>query len=252
MNTQDDEKKSHDMELISEPKTSEMDRRRLMRFVLAKEQFRIKDTGKIFPIADLSHEGLALRLIDKEDGILFTVGRHIEGTLNLEGAKFSISAQVKNLRADVVGCEFKKDLPQASRAAIEDYILPAHIGSDLKPSPTSPAADMLWLHGRCGTELLIWLEAGDLKNVRKWILFVGGFFVEWIAESASEDRFTTGRTEHSSQTAEVRGVLRYETTVLLRDSALDASRLGIAKQVILGCNSLGEYKTKLILCFGDA
>jgi hypothetical protein len=236
-------------ELVKEPDTADMDRRRLLRFALAREQFRIKDTGKIFSVIDLSSDGFSVRLIDKEDGILFSVGRWIEGMLNLEGEKFNIRAQVKNIRADVVGCEFSKDLPDLSYSALQEYISPAKIGADLKKSPTSPQHNLIWLHGRCGTELFVWVEQKKSEQPLRWILFIAGEFVEWVKDPSH--LFTTGRTEFSKDAAQVQGVLRLDTALLIKDPKPNAGRLAVAKQVVLGCNSLSELKSKILVCFGE-
>ena len=129
------------------------ERRRLPRLGLTSEQFRLKQNGKIFSVIDLTQQGMALRLLDANDRVLFPMGSHFEGTLNLRAEKFPIKARVRRIAHDSVGCELE-DLEEATRAALERMLDPAVLGAELKPIPASESG-MLWFHGPSGTDLLL-------------------------------------------------------------------------------------------------
>src|SRR5262249_2303318 len=87
--------KSPNLKSVSDQDGSE--RRRMPRLNLTGEQFRLGLNGKIFSVADLSTEGMALRVLEPNDLAVFPVATRIEGTLNLRGEKYAVHAQVRHV-----------------------------------------------------------------------------------------------------------------------------------------------------------
>src|ERR1700751_5635223 len=106
-------KTSPNLEDVSKKGGPPQERRRLPRLNLSGEQFRLSQNGKIFAVVDLSRNGMALRLLDPEDLRIFSVAAEIQGQLNISREKFPVSARVRNVRPDIVGCEFE-NLPAAT------------------------------------------------------------------------------------------------------------------------------------------
>src|SRR5262249_41794079 len=161
---------------------------------------RLKQNGKIFSVCDLSPDGMAIRILDRNDLILFTMSRLIEGTLNLRGEKVSVQARVKRITGDAVGCEFESLLPEA-RTLLEKFLDPKALGQEIKPLPVSERQNTLWYHGPSGTDLL--LKRGADGQYTKLMLYVLGIFIQWD----HEEGLSTGRTESDLSASEVRGVV---------------------------------------------
>lgn len=229
--------RSRNLELISngsEPGAPRLERRRVPRLDLTSEQFRLRQNGKIFPVADLSTQGMALRVIDKEDYALFSVGARVEGTLNLRGEKIPVVAKVKNLRGDLAGCEFN-DLESSSAAALRRMLDPVALGAELRPVP-SQEPDSVWYHGPSGVDLIAWTDAAE--NYRRFVLYLFGGFVQWDPDEG----LTTGRTLMSDEESELRGVVRMVTLLLDPDRDADAGKLKVAKELVLSSNLPEDMK----------
>src|SRR5688500_675172 len=84
-----------------------MERRRLPRINLSGEHFRLARNGKVYSVMDLSLEGMALRVLDRDDFLIFPVASELEGTLNLRGAKHSLRGRVRHLGPEHIGCQFE-------------------------------------------------------------------------------------------------------------------------------------------------
>lgn len=216
------------------PKSS-AERRRLPRINLSGEQFRLDQTGKIFPVTDLSESGMALRILDRADFLLFPVAALVQGVLNLKGEKHSVRGRVRHLGADTVGCEFES-LSSEAGARISSFLDPALLGRELKPIPSSEGAGTLWYHGPSGTDLL--LRRGPDGQYHRMTLYVLGSYVQWLADGG----LTTGRTQPSGEQGENRGVLRFETLLLEADPAADHGKLAVAKTLILSSNLSEDFK----------
>src|ERR1700761_9497351 len=99
---------SRNLEDISRDHKNQGDeRRRMARLCLTGELFRYSPTNKTFLVTDLSPQGMALRILDKEDLRLFQVGSLIKDEINMRREKHALSARAKNIRGDVVGFEFE-------------------------------------------------------------------------------------------------------------------------------------------------
>jgi hypothetical protein len=211
------------------------ERRRLPRLNFSGEQFRHTATGKVFLVSDLSLEGMALRLIDRNDFLLFPIATLLEGRLNLKGEKLAVNARVRHLGPDTVGCEFEDKLEDSTRQALNRYLDPVSLGRDLKPIPSSEGGT-LWYHGPSGTDLL--LKRGNDGVYRIMTLYVQGSYVQWSEAS----QLSTGRTRATDQQGENRGLLRFETLWLEQDDALDRGKLSVAKTLILSSNLPEDFK----------
>jgi hypothetical protein len=212
------------------------ERRRVPRLGVASEQFRLKQNGKIFSVADLSEDGMGLRVIDRTDICLFPVGSVIEGTLNLHRVKHPVRAQIVRLDGDHVGCRFQ-ELSQETQAALLSFLEPAVLGRELKPIPSSAGdGGTLWYHGPSGTDLLLWRSMDG--QFKRFSLFTQGGFVQWEEETG----LSTGQSENSDEQDEIRGVIRFETMLLKADEKPDPEKLSIAKKIILSSNLPQDLK----------
>lgn len=226
-------KNSPSLEVISEQKSG-AERRRLPRISLTGEQFRLNQTGKIFSVTDLSESGMALRILDRSDFLLFPVAAEVEGTLNLKGEKHSVTAKVRHIGPEMVGFEFEK-LSPVTQEALNRFLDPAALGRELKPLPSSEGA-MLWYHGPSGTDLL--LRRGSDGQYHKMTLYVLGSFIQW----SQDEGLSTGRAKPSDEQSETRGVLRFETLLLDSDPKVDPGKLKVAKTLILSSNLAEDFK----------
>jgi hypothetical protein len=202
---------------------------------------------------------MALRILDSQDFILFTVGARVTGHLNLGGTKVAVRAQVKHLGAQVVGCQFQlSEMDEKVLLALENFLSPAAMGQAMRLMP-SVDDKSLWYHGASGTDLLLGGGNGSVGSdpahsastassphktplYQKLTLYARGSYVQWDHETG----LTTGRTEsadpHPPGQGEGWGVVRFETTLLKADPLIDAEKLSIAKALILGCKMAPELK----------
>lgn len=205
-----------------------VERRRIPRLSLTSEQFRLKQTGKIFSVADLSSEGMALRILDAGDLLAFPVGAEVEGILNLKKKKLVIHGRVKNIRPDLVGFQFE-GLDSHVAEEISKLLDPEILGAELRPIPGAEGG-ALWYHGTSGTDLLLWRAADGQYS--RFFLQVLGTFIQW--DGAEE--LATGRVRASEELGEARGIFRHETALLDFDAKPDAGKLGVAKTLVLSSN----------------
>ncbi|OFZ21739.1 MAG: hypothetical protein A2X94_15745 [Bdellovibrionales bacterium GWB1_55_8] len=208
---------------------------------LAGEQFRVTRMNKVFSVTDLSPEGMALRVLEHDDMRLFPVATRIEGTLNLHGEKHQLTAVVRHLGNDVIGCQFET-VQENTRKALKDFLDPEALGKELRPIPGADSGTV-WYRGPGGTSLLL-LRSSD-GHFRRISLFVLGSFMQWDEELG----VTTGRARSDESSNEVRGIFRYETMLLDPDSAPDAGKLNIAKTVLLSSNLPQDLKRRCVRQF---
>lgn len=212
------------------------ERRRLPRLSLTSEQFRLTANGKIFSVADLSEEGMALRVLEKNDFHLFPVGMAIEGTLKVSARKVSVKARVKHLGPDLIGCQFEQLDPSAIET-LKALLDPSVLAKDLRLTPAA-SHDMgtLWYHGTSGTDVIV--RHGKGGTIDGLSVFVFGTYVQWDIARGLE----TGVARSADQRDEVHGVVRLETMILDRDSANDPGKLKVAKTLILSSNLPEDLK----------
>ena len=227
-------KTSRSLEAISKDGNTPKERRRLPRLNLAGEQFRLAQNGKIFAVVDLSPQGMALRLIDPEDLRIFSIAAVIQGQLNIRREKFPVTARVRNVRTDTIGCEFE-NLAGETVAALKRFLDPDALGQELRPIPAS-GQSTLWYHGPSGTDLLLW--RGIDGQYQRLTLYVQGTYIQWETEPG----VTTGRTEGTQEPSQIQGILRLETLMLLADAQPDAAKLSIAKNLLLSSNLPQDLK----------
>jgi hypothetical protein len=225
---------SRNLEDASDSQAKASERRRVPRLNLTTEQFRLTATGKIFSVADLSTEGMALRVLEPSDLAVFPVAAVVEGTLNLRGDKHAVRARVRHVGRDLVGCQFD-GLGGAVTEALRRLLDPTVLGRELKPIPSAEGG-ALWYHGPTGTDLLLW--RGTDGQYRRMALFVLGSYAQWDEASG----LSTGRVRSSFEDSEVRGVVRFETLLLDGDSHPDAGKLKVAKTLILSSNLPQDLK----------
>jgi hypothetical protein len=195
-------------------------------------------------VSDLSAEGMALRVIDREDLERFTVGALVEGRLNLRREKVAVRARVRRLgggepggpRVSVAGCEFE-GLEPASRERLRVSLDPVALGAELRPVPGAAGAgggfaiDGVWYHGPSGTDLWAWRERDG--SWRRVLCVALGTVVEW------EDGrgVVTGRVvpgDGAGGAAEAQGMVRLESLRIELDARPDAAKMAVAKTLLSG------------------
>lgn len=209
------------------------ERRLLPRLTLSHEQFRLDATGKLFSVADLSLKGMAVRVVEREDLVHFTVGRELTGILNLRREKYPVQARVRHIGKDLVGCEFH-DLTKDVETALARTLDPKVLGQEMKPVPSNDLG--IWYHGTSGTEFMIWRDY-DGRQTKLAILVLGNL-VQWDEEQGLQ----TGVVKSSFEESHVLGVTRFETLLIDRDFRIDHQKLSIAKTLLLSCNLPEELK----------
>ncbi len=209
------------------------ERRRLPRLSISGEQFRLSNNGKLFSVADLSLDGMALRIIDSNDFGIFPIAMCFEGMLNLNSEKFHIKAQVRHLRSDTVGCSFC-EITDSCKELITKFLDPTTLGRELKPMP-SPDGGMVWYHGPSATNLQLW--RGSDGQYSRLSVCVAGNFIQWEASG----ELSTGRLKDSterggSRCVEEYGIIKFETMMIEWDQIPDVNKLGIARKLFIGSN----------------
>lgn len=208
--------------------------RRRPRVSLAAEQFRLSSNGKVFSIADLSTEGMALRVLQHEDLMIFPVAMKIEGVLNLKGIRNPIHARVKYVGKERVGCQFEDLLPEVKKE-IEVFLDPQILGRELKPLPSHETGS-LWYHGPSGTDLLFW-RGIDGKFLR-FVFYFHGSSVCWDEDSG----VVTGKIQEIDSIGETQGVIGFEYLMIQKDVRPDPQKLDIAKALVLSSNFPEDMK----------
>ena len=212
------------------------ERRRLARFAVSNEQFKLTRTGKVFGVADLSLHGMALRILDPADLILFSVGSSVEGILNLGGRKVALNGRVRRVVPQSVGCEFETISREAAQQ-LAQFLDPLRLGSELRLMPGADAS-AAWFHGPSGADLIVSRTQGAMTE---YSFVVMGTFVRW----RSGEGLSTGRVEESGEPSEQLGLLRIQTMSWIPDAAPDLKKLEVAKTVLLSSNLPKELKTEL-------
>jgi hypothetical protein len=223
------------------------ERRQVPRLTFTHQLFRLGSTGKVFGVADLSTGGMSLRLIDPNDLLHFTVGREIEGQLQLwRPAKWPVKARVVSIRGELVGLEFKALASETSRT-LSKFLDPALRAATMKRMPVSN--DRLhWYHGEGGLDLYVWFSERDSSHASRFCLMTGvasGAVVIGEGASPSSIVLRTGKTGDASAAPIQHGVVQDETQGLKLDVEPDAEKLGIAKSVILSSNMTESLKKEL-------
>lgn len=156
-----------------------VNRRKMPRFALSWEQFKLLPEEKIFGVHDLSVNGFGLKLLTLDDHFFFPIQRKFEGTLKIKDRKISLKAVVKHITPQRIGAEFV-DLDSTSKTWLENLFNPVSIGKSLKSIP----ADGLNVQyqGDFGASLLA--ERGvDGQWTRLLVTMPSGHWVEWKQES---------------------------------------------------------------------
>ena len=216
--------------------TNPVERRTWPRLTLSTEQIRLSD-GKIYGVADISATGMAIRILNSNDLIHFSVGALIEGHLNIRRQKYPVRARVRHVGKDLVGCQFDSLTPDVQKT-LNQMLDPSLIGAGLKPIPTQDLH--LWYHGSSGTEFMIY-RAYD-GTIQKISILVLGNLVQWQEEQG----LITGVVESSFDESETLGVTRFETLLFKQDAHIDLKKCNMAKALIQHCALPGEMKKTCI------
>jgi hypothetical protein len=211
----------------SKSKKPASEKRLLPRLTVSFEQFKLASNGKLFSVADLSFKGMALRVGDREDLYLFSVGASVFGTLNLRRMKYTIEGRVRHVGRDLVGIEFTA-LSEEVEAALKRMLDPVSLGEELKPIPTGDLS--IWYCGPSGSEFLINRDVNSERDSRATRLTVValGCLIVWDEHRG----LSTGVVKSSFEESQVQGTARFETMLYEQDSAIDSQKIEIARTLI--------------------
>ena len=219
------------------PEKPGSEKRLLPRLTVSFEQFKLASNGKLFSVADLSIKGMALRVSERDDLYLFSVGASVFGTLNLRRVKYAIEGRVRHIGRDLVGVEFTA-LSDEVETALKRILDPVTLGQELKPIPTGDMS--IWYCGPSGSEFLITRDMNsesDSKATRLTIVALGCLIV-W-----DENRgLSTGVVKSSFEESQVQGAARYETMLYDQDAAIDSQKIEIARTLIYHSGLQSELK----------
>jgi len=235
-----DKKNSPSLEVISSESTdSRLERRRIPRLDLTSDLFKLDENNRVYGVLNVSIQGMAIHVLEREDLISFSVGREIAGILSVRREKMLIKAHVSNLRQNVVGCEFR-DLDPGHLETLELLLDPERMGAELKLMPSGNAA-AFWYHGPSGTDIMLWRQPGTPAAEHQYnriTVFILGSFFQW----ESEFGLSSGRTMASDENSETLGIVRLATMLLDRDPEVDPGKLSVAKKLILSSNLPQDLK----------
>jgi hypothetical protein len=158
--------------------------RRVPRFPLPKEKMKfVFDEGdRVFAVRDISVMGLGISLLEFGESLLFPEGYRCKAELKLDGPPFLVGVRVVRVSAWSVGFVFE-ELDSESRARIEEFVSPLHIGSSLRMVEKEGAPEAFldgmsaWYHGDTGADFYFWNDQrGGLQRV---LLCLGNRYWEW-------------------------------------------------------------------------
>lgn len=213
------------------------EKRLLPRLNVTTEQFKLASNGKLFAVSDLSFRGMALRVNDREDLYLFSVGASIFGTLNLRRVKYAIEGRVRHLGRDLVGVEFTA-LSDEVEKALQRALDPVTLGQELKPVPTGDSS--VWYCGPSGSEFLIQRDFNtevDSHAIRLTVIALG-ILVIWDIDRGLRTGVVTSSFEESQES----GASRFETMLFDADTGIDSQKLLIARTLIQNSHLQSDLK----------
>ena len=219
-----------------------IERRQVHRVSLTGEQFQLESTGKVFSVVDLSIRGMGIRVIDPVDLAAFEVGSVIRGRINLKRTKYVLSSTVRNIRSDIVGCEFAEVSPELIDA-LGQLSDPKILGKQMKPAPSSDPAT-IWYRG-VGTELMI-QRAADGSYRQLMLVFLGDF-AHWDEKSLSTGKYCGVDSAEIESGPFVRETLSLET-----DPQPDSNKLKVAESLLSHTQLPEELKRWCLRCLRTA
>jgi hypothetical protein len=178
---------------------------------------------------------MGLRLLDVEDRYLFTVGREIEGILNVDRERVPIRARVVRSFQNQVGMVFES-LSDETKRFLGSLIDPSKIGLRLKLMPNSGrSSEMIWYHGPFSTDVVVWTEPED----RVLVSFMGSF-VQWSQSLGLQ----TGQILSSDCSDLGSGLVFLQSIEMKVDPQIDTKKVSWVKQLLQDSIVTPEIKEK--------
>lgn len=165
------------------------EKRRHPRFILTREQFREVRTGKIYPVYDLSMNGLSIKI----DEQLWEPGAIVGGVLNLHPDSIEVSPRLVAYYGDRAALKIEV-LSTYGRTVLNRALSPKRLGASLQLiHEKMPVADY-WFHGVCNTDLLIRLTSDG--KVSRAELFFANYYWCW---NEDQGKIATGICQSMGQ-----------------------------------------------------
>ncbi len=229
-----------------------IERRRHPRFLLTNEQFREKKTGKIYPVYDLSTNGLAVKVEEK----LWKEGSIVVGTLNLHPDSIEVSPRLITYYEDRAALKFEA-LTTYSKEVLIRALSPKRLGISLKLIKEKLPNVDYWYHGVCNTDLIIKNNsAGVIERVE---LFFSSFYLGYSLSPEKDKTLPKVTTGYCNSFGPQKRELTYlaETPVKIEsieidhDSALDPVKFDFGKKIIESSALDTRMKNKLLNLFEE-
>lgn len=155
------------------PELRLLEKRKHPRFLLSGEQFRELRTGKIYPVYDLSLNGLSIKVEEKN----WKPGMILKGVLNLHPDSIEVTVRFVDYYGDRAALKMEMASTYA-RSVLLRALSPKRLGTSLRlVREKLPFADF-WYHGACNTDLLLKLD--EKGGVTRAEVFFSNFFCSWI------------------------------------------------------------------------
>lgn len=220
------------------------EKRQMPRIMLAKEQFRLNENGRIYGVTDLSKTGMAIRLLAPDDGFIFPVGRVHDGILRLQEEKLPLKVKVRHVTRETVGLEFK-DCDPALLKLINEFTDPVSLGKEIREMPPV-GSGVLWFHGPTGTDLICRCDT-NTKEILELAYSLLGNYIHWSKSVG----LRTGVSRPSNEPHRDFGVVHVDTLLVKNDENPDPEKLNIARAVIENADFPQDFCNKLTTILTD-
>jgi hypothetical protein len=219
------------------------EKRRHPRFLLSREQFRDLKSGKVFPVYDLSLNGLSVRVEEQ----LWTPGALVGGILNLHPDSIEISPRLVGYYGDRAALKIEV-LSTYGRSVLQRALSPKRLGESLQLVREKMPLFDYWFHGVCNTDLLLRMQ--DTQKLRKAELFFSNFYWGWQADASS----VTGICQSLGQEKRDEIFLADEpvnvdSLGVLIDTKPDAEKIDMAREILKASELEQNLKTLLLKKF---
>ena len=218
------------------------ERRQSVRVHLATEQFKLEDAKKVFPIFDLSLEGMSLRLLDVKDGDLFQGQEALKGFINLDHQKHPVSVVLRHYQAQMIGLQFSSETAPESREAIARFLDPDEMGKSIRriEEPNKNSQNLVRYRGRANVDLEF--QMAGSKELSRFSIQLYNSYLSWDGQKGLE----TGHVRLDGNAEDHLDHLSSDHMVFIADSTVDSGKLAIAKSLILSSNILEDVKAKVL------
>lgn len=222
------------------------EKRRHPRFLLTREQFRDVKSGKVFPVYDLSMNGLSVRV----DEQLWAPGALVPGILNLHPDSIELTPRLVGYYGDRAALKVEV-LSTYGRSILQRALSPKRLGESLQLVREKMPMFDYWFHGVCNTDLL--LRMGENSDIQKIELFFSNYYWGWSHDNSR----VTGICQSLGQEKRDEIFLADEPVTVdslgvYLDSKLDDEKNQLARDILEATNLEPRFKNPLLKKFENS